>query len=187
MLDVEHLEGEGMSYAPNQDENGDTPLVRWMKAGRPRPPLSEEVAQRCVEAIGRVMRDGNPAPAPMPTDGETANALHLAHFKSAYMARLAWQAPDGPGRGVVYFLECNGCMKIGFTEGHPLARMAALHSGCPFPLKLWAAAKGRLRDEQRLHKRFSDQRIHFEWFRLEADELGELREWILGRGGRVYV
>lgn len=165
----------GSRTAPNQDASGDTPLVRWMKAGRPRLPLSEAAAQRCVQAIGRIMRDGHPAHAlgdvtVAPSESEIAPDQDLKQS----------------GRGKVYFLECCGCIKIGFTEGHPPARMAQLQPGCPFPLRLWAVAKGRLREEQAFHKQFHAKRLLCEWFRLEAGDLEDLRQWILGRGGRVY-
>lgn len=72
--------------------------------------------------------------------------------------------------GFVYFIaaETVGAVKIGFSRNHPRARLKQLQTGCPAPLKLLAFIEGAPDDEAGLHKRFTDLKIHSEWFRLEG-------------------
>ncbi len=55
-------------------------------------------------------------------------------------------------------------------------RLKDLRSASPIPLKLVCVIENAAETERELHKRFSAQREHHEWFRLE----GDLAEWLDG-------
>ena len=67
----------------------------------------------------------------------------------------------------VYFLRSgeNGPIKIGFTGSAPTARLAALQTGNPEPLRLIGAIPGTMADEGKLHDRFAEAWLQGEWFR----------------------
>lgn len=75
--------------------------------------------------------------------------------------------------GFVYFVapealfhrdEYDALVKIGFTRGNPHARLAALQTGSPVHLKLWAYADGSPELEKAFHNTFAGLRSHGEWF-----------------------
>lgn len=72
--------------------------------------------------------------------------------------------------GFVYFIACPPleAVKIGFTASHPRARLAALQTGCPSPLKLLTYVPGTTGDERKLHESFAPLHIQGEWFRFEG-------------------
>jgi hypothetical protein len=76
----------------------------------------------------------------------------------------------------VYFVTAGPFVKIGKTSGTPDGRIAALQTGCPYPMTLAAYESGGLREEAALHCRFAEYRVRpdGEWFRYE----GALREYI---------
>jgi hypothetical protein len=82
----------------------------------------------------------------------------------------------------VYFLRsgASGPIKIGFTGNTPMARLSALQTGNPEPLRLLAAIPGVREDEQRLHERFAHIRIGGEWFRAEPDLLAFIDGALMG-------
>lgn len=76
------------------------------------------------------------------------------------------------GRPIVYFLGCNGKVKIGTTTDLP-RRHNDLSMGNP-DLTLLATILGGHREERELHERFREYRVRGEWFRLE----GKLAEYV---------
>jgi hypothetical protein len=75
----------------------------------------------------------------------------------------------------VYFIRedvAEGSIKIGTTVGDPLARLAALRTGNPRPLRLLVAIPGGTAEEKALHERFKDLRLEGEWFRPAERLLG---------------
>jgi hypothetical protein len=80
---------------------------------------------------------------------------------------------DGkPRGGYIYFARSGGFVKIGFAEGDPAGRIAALQCGSPRPLKLVASMTGSRKDEKTLHAALAKHRSSGEWF--EAPALREL-------------
>jgi hypothetical protein len=71
----------------------------------------------------------------------------------------------------VYFITCReaGAVKIGHSVD-PYGRFPEIQMGCPLPLKLEALMRGAREEEKAAHWRFSEHRIHGEWFRL-AEEI----------------
>lgn len=78
------------------------------------------------------------------------------------------------GTGVVYFIESDGKVKIGFT-GDLKSRMGAIATTSPSPITLLGSIPGTMKDEKELHKRLEHYRCHGEWFKLTF----ELREHIV--------
>ena len=72
-----------------------------------------------------------------------------------------------PLNGVVYFIEAVGAdaIKIGFTMGDPMKRLAALQTGNHARLQLLGAVPVEVLSEKRFHQWFRQYRIHGEWFR----------------------
>lgn len=72
----------------------------------------------------------------------------------------------GNGYGTVYFAQIgeDGPIKIGFTQGEPLARIAALQTGCPWPIRLLGGVTGDVSDELALHQELAADSLCGEWF-----------------------
>lgn len=81
-------------------------------------------------------------------------------------------------RNFVYFIQqgTDGPIKIG-SSVDPQARLRALQTANPHPLRLLAKAPGDVRDERALHERFSEHRINgcLEWFSPAPDLLAHIR------------
>jgi transcriptional regulator of acetoin/glycerol metabolism len=68
---------------------------------------------------------------------------------------------------VIYFIReavSEGRIKIGYTAGAVLERLAALQTSNPNKLVVVAELPGSLFEESRLHDRFASCRVHGEWF-----------------------
>lgn len=69
----------------------------------------------------------------------------------------------------IYFVQMRspvGEIKIGLTRDLR-ARLNALQTGSPYPLRVLAALPGTEAEEHELHTRFADLRLSGEWFRPE--------------------
>lgn len=82
-------------------------------------------------------------------------------------------------KSCIYFVYCNGMIKIGQTASCPRKRMGELQVGCPYPLELaatWSMSAHMLnRAERFLHQRFKDQQIIGEWFSVGPSALKAAR------------
>lgn len=77
---------------------------------------------------------------------------------------------DATSNEFVYFVTAGPFVKIGKTSGSPDGRIAALQTGCPYPMVLAAYQSGGLQEEAALHFRFAEYRARpdGEWFRCEG-------------------
>lgn len=64
----------------------------------------------------------------------------------------------------VYFLECDGFVKIGYTENSAASRAADMTTGNPHAINVLAEGHGDSSMEAELHRVFADQRVRGEWF-----------------------
>lgn len=83
------------------------------------------------------------------------------------------------GIGYIYFMLAEQnlirpMLKIGFSLRGPDDRLRNCRTGSPVQLNMIAFQTGRLVDERKLHRRFSEHRSHGEWFYYE----GPLREYV---------
>ncbi len=101
---------------------------------------------------------------------EIAVAMPRAEKRLDRAHRMSWD-------GCVYFLECDGFTKIGFTK-NLRKRLSALQLCNPKPIRFLAILPGDRKLETALHKRFADHRSSGEWFCLE----GTLRDFLLEHG-----
>lgn len=78
--------------------------------------------------------------------------------------------------GHIYYIGCAETqrVKIGFTTRSLSKRLRALQTGSPTKLGVLAWHKGTMEDEQRLHERFADERLHGEWFDMSGRLLEHL-------------
>lgn len=88
-------------------------------------------------------------------------------------------------RGYVYFVECQGMTKIGFSAKHPDRRRRELQTSNPFPIELWAYARGDETLERALHAKYRAQHTLREWFKLETEHRIELAKLARKTGGAV--
>ena len=77
---------------------------------------------------------------------------------------------------MIYFLQNATTLniKIGFTDGDPLERMAALQVGSCGKLVFLASCPGTEQDETRLHKRLDKFWVRGEWFKPEPPVLSAM-------------
>lgn len=78
--------------------------------------------------------------------------------------------------GYIYFVECDGWIKIGKTEGSVEKRIKQLQTGSPHEIKL--VKSFRVENyldivEMALHEQFQNKRARGEWFFLSFEE------WVL--------
>lgn len=69
--------------------------------------------------------------------------------------------------GWVYFVRADERVKIGYAKNYQ-TRMKELQTGCPHKLILLMAIEAKPARERELHREFSGQRIHGEWFHLDG-------------------
>lgn len=90
--------------------------------------------------------------------------------------------PDFPGiqwgEGYIYYIISaeTGRMKIGYTKGDPKKRLKSLQTGSPTKLDIVAVHPGDLKTEADLHRQFSTDRTHGEWFDVSDDLLVHIAE-----------
>lgn len=79
--------------------------------------------------------------------------------------------------GTIYFIACEpvSAVKIGFTQKTVAARLSALQTGCPAPLRVMATVPGSLAEERLMHLTFAPLHIQGEWFRLDGKLLDLVR------------
>lgn len=70
-------------------------------------------------------------------------------------------------KGFVYAIECAGRVKIGYSED-PRLRFVKIRADAPFPCAMLGYWSGGRIDESAIHQRFSDIRVHGEWFAKTA-------------------
>lgn len=68
--------------------------------------------------------------------------------------------------GFVYFLqvEGNGPVKVGFTKGNPLARLACIQRVVPYRIDWVGGFRGTFKDEREFHRKFKEYCIRSEWY-----------------------
>ena len=77
------------------------------------------------------------------------------------------------GRGFVYFVHCNGMVKIGFAVD-VARRIKTLQTGSAHKLTVLRVEAAAPDDESDLHERFASLRVNGEWFRYA----GELKAFL---------
>jgi hypothetical protein len=71
--------------------------------------------------------------------------------------------------GFIYFIECAGYVKVGFSI-EPTRRAMAVQVSNPFDCRLMGTARGGTDDEKKYHERLSDFHHRGEWYIL-TDEV----------------
>jgi hypothetical protein len=74
---------------------------------------------------------------------------------------------------MIYLIQAEGVghIKIGFTDGDPMVRLAMLQTGSPVVLRLLGTLPGDETAEKNLHRQFASARVHGEWFKPVAELL----------------
>ena len=77
-----------------------------------------------------------------------------------------------PHTGTVYFIrnETTLAVKVGFTTGDPLTRLATFQTAHEHELRLFGWMPGSMELEAALHAEFSRSRIRGEWFRIRTPD-----------------
>lgn len=74
--------------------------------------------------------------------------------------------------GFIYFIESEAAFKIG-RSNNPEKRLPSIATGCPSPVNLWKTV--HVDDmgfaERWFHKRFADQRVNGEWFKISREDV----------------
>jgi len=76
---------------------------------------------------------------------------------------------------VIYFIECSGRVKVGFSE-NPWARVRKVAADAPFPCELVGVMAGGRNEEASIHDRWRHLHCHREWFAASSDFLAWIRE-----------
>lgn len=88
---------------------------------------------------------------------------------------MGWgSSPPRPAQpGDIYFVSSGQFIKIGYTTDI-VARIRTLQNGSPSRLVLLGIMPGTMREEAALHAKFTNAKVHGEWFRATS----RLRGWI---------
>lgn len=101
-----------------------------------------------------------------------------------------WNLPEGHVvLTSVYFVYSAGRIKIGTAGagGRGLKkRMAQLAASGPAPLTVILVVPGTDKEEKEFHKRFADDRTHFEWFRISKKMRDFLRARLCAKGRAAF-
>jgi Meiotically Up-regulated Gene 113 (MUG113) protein len=73
----------------------------------------------------------------------------------------------------VYFIQSGNAVKIG-TSKTIAARLRALRTMSPLPIELLGVIPGGREEEAQLHREWSSQRLHGEWFTATPELLGRI-------------
>jgi hypothetical protein len=109
------------------------------------------------------------------------------------MEKAARMATEVQTYGWVYFIHAPevGRIKIGYTDGQPLARLRDLNCGSPVALVGLGIVAGTYAGERELHERFAGLRRRLEWFEAAPALLRFIRTharpWPKERIARVPV
>lgn len=76
---------------------------------------------------------------------------------------------------MIYFIECSGRVKVGFSE-NPWARLGKVATDAPFPCELIGVADGDRSVEATIHDQWRHLRCHGEWFAASTDFLTWISE-----------
>ena len=68
-------------------------------------------------------------------------------------------------KGTVYGITDGDLVKVGFTSREPHLRLRQVQTHLGSKVRLVAALKGTRADEKRLHREFTEERVHGEWFK----------------------
>lgn len=124
-------------------------------------------------------RNGGPS-IPLPND------INTKEFSTAYSAALneVTEVQERLNRillptseGFVYFLRTSERIKIGFST-KPLSRYASLKTGMPTEVNSFAAIRGTMADEKRLHRVFAKYRLTGEWFSARPEITATIMRWM---------
>lgn len=82
----------------------------------------------------------------------------------------------------IYFVQAGdgGLIKIGIAD-NVVRRMTTIQSMCPQRLRLLATMPGSMQDEEALHNRFLQDRLHGEWFTPSPELMDFIKEIVHGR------
>ena len=81
--------------------------------------------------------------------------------------------------GFVYFLACEGFVKIGYSDT-PFDRLSKIQTGNPFAVEYLGAIRGTLETEQEIHRQWAHLRHRGEWFKA-TPELSEALHALLAK------
>ena len=139
---------------------------------------SEAEASSRMRLVGCLAPDRDLLRAKPEEIGEYMDGGGLVRIASRFISREEWRPNSGapvPDREpLVYFIRCGDAVKIGYTKDID-RRLAHIRMLNPNRVEVLAMMAGAVQLERDLHTRFSAQRVHGEWFRLDG-ELAELLE-----------
>jgi hypothetical protein len=72
---------------------------------------------------------------------------------------------DARQQGMIYGITDGELVKVGFTSREPVLRLRQVQTHLGSKVKLVALVRGTRADEKRLHREFTEERVHGEWFR----------------------
>lgn len=78
--------------------------------------------------------------------------------------------------GFVYFIWCEGMVKIGFCKSNLQRRVDELQIACPFPVEFLGAIQSdsAMTLEASFHARFEQFHVRGEWFKIPPDILRDV-------------
>jgi hypothetical protein len=121
----------------------------------------------------------------MLSSGDQRSAAIVKRRRGNWVDRLPDDYTKNTMQGLVYFVDCLDCTKIGFTSKPIHERMETWLTGNPFDLHIFALMPGAPADERELHVRFKMMRFRREWFRFTAGDKQQIVSIVTERGGVI--
>lgn len=94
--------------------------------------------------------------------------------------RMEREAKGRTGESFVYFIHCQGLIKIGKAK-NPNRRLIELQVHCPFPATIALLRPGDIAEERRYQEQFAAYRKNGEWFELAGELKAFLNTMRMGR------
>lgn len=100
-------------------------------------------------------------------------------FNSFFENFKNWKIPEGFSRDCIYFVECNGVVKIG-TTSNLKSRLNALQTSNPTPIRLVHTISVPIRQDHRevekaLHTIFENNSVRGEWYKISEQDIERIK------------
>ncbi len=89
--------------------------------------------------------------------------------------RFSEDYKDCRNPGYIYFAQCRDTIKIGFSRGHPDARLRAFQTGNPDPVTLIAVIPSCMSVEKAIHHHLKAYTLSGEWFQAAPEVMAWVR------------
>lgn len=96
--------------------------------------------------------------------------------------------PDLRGElgGVVYFFDCGGFTKVGYTTQPAVKYVRGFTTKNPFDVTIWALIRSNWAQERAVHASLNHCHHRGEWYLFDSEMRTRIAGWVIRHGGETY-